>query len=47
MIVITQTYAEWATKLNLQVRIALGDASTVATEGFANIDGDGDGAGKG
>ena len=37
VIVITQTYAEWATKLNLQVRIALGDASTVATEGFANI----------
>ena len=37
VIVITQTYAEWSSRLNLEMRVALGDASTVATEAFANI----------
>ena len=40
VIVITQTYAEWSSRLNLEVRVALGDASSVATEAFANVSSD-------
>eukprot|EP01052_Picozoa_sp_SAG31_P012903 SAG31_NODE_764_length_12262_cov_26.578887_9_plen_228_part_00 len=37
VIVITQTYGEWSMKIWLAIRVALGDAQSVATESFQNI----------
>lgn len=37
VIVVTQVYANWSSRLHLEMRIAMGDASTVATESYANI----------